>query len=100
MLSKQYSKGVGACDDPSSTYDTPAVILGGEDPSGHRLQLDRSQKPSLPSLWAEDSCGRYREPDKSQVVLQQPDVYIGRSWTEVRKSTPWASPSKAGPRST
>ena len=60
-------KAVGACDVPSLAYDTPAVILGGEDSSGLGLQLDESQKPSLPglpSLWVEDSCRKYRESNR------------------------------------
>ena len=50
---------VGAADVPSSTYDPPTVVLGGEVSSGLELQLARSQKPSLPSHWVEDSCERY-----------------------------------------
>jgi hypothetical protein len=74
---------VGACTNvPSLVYDTPLVVLGGEGSSGLALQLDRSQKPSLPglpSLWVEDLCGRYRESNRSQVSLRQLEVYVGRS---------------------
>ena len=57
----------GACDVPYSTYDKPpAVVLGGEVSSGLGLQPGRSQKPSLPSLRVEGSCGRYRKSDTSR----------------------------------